>query len=266
MNVESAASSIFWTVGSEPANERRSCSTSPDCVHDCGHRREHAVEVLAHPVRNDIPAHAEPVVPRHRQLQVREPVGRDKRAPHQDIGELLLLGSPQGRPNRRVNAIRADHRVATNHLAVFQGDVGALRVLGNRRAFCPQPDHIGRHGVREQVDQVRAVDVVEQRAVTCLCLLAQRSNVQKTSRGQLEVIKARGHGRNARQRRLEPQFPQHDRAVRSDLDARSDLGQLRGALQYNRLDAVAQQRQSGREATNASSNDYDFHAKFLQLG
>jgi hypothetical protein len=60
--------------------------------------------------------------------------------------------------------------------------------------------------------------------------------------------------------------PEHDRAVRSDLDARSDLGQLRGALQYNRLDAVTQQRQSGCETTNASSNNYDFHAKLLQLG
>ena len=62
------------------------------------------------------------------------------------------------------------------------------------------------------------------------------------------------------------QFPQHDRAVRSDLDARSDLRQLRGPLQYNRLDTVVQQRQSGGEPTNASSNNYDFHAKFLQLG
>jgi len=162
-----------------------------------------------------------------------------------------------------VNAIRADHGVATNHFAILQRDVGAFVVLGYRRNLCPQPDHIGRHGLREQVDQVGAVDVIEQRAVTCLGLLAQRSHVQETPRRQFEVVKALRHGRNARQRRLKPQFPQHDRAVRSDLDARSDLRQLRCALQYNRLDAVAQQRQSGREPTNASSSNYDSHAKFL---
>jgi hypothetical protein len=56
---------------------------------------------------------------------------------------------------------------------------------------------------------------------------------------------------------LKPETEQHPRAVRRDLHAGAELGEVRRLLVDLDVVAVAQQRQRGREPTNAGADDQD---------
>ncbi|MDT4856042.1 hypothetical protein FQZ97_904170 [compost metagenome] len=158
-----------------------------------------------------------------------------------------------------MDAVRADHRVGLDDLAGLEDHAGPLGVLRDRGAFGAQAHGVARQRAVEQGDEVGAVHVVHERAVALRRLCTQRCEVEQAARVQVAVVVALGHRGDLRQRGLEAELAQHQRAVGRDLHAGADLGHLRGTLQHNRVDAVMPQRQRCRQAANAATHNENLH-------
>src|SRR4051794_13723480 len=190
---------------------------------------------------------------------------RDQSAPCDTAGELCGIAAEQLTADHRVHAVRADQRVTDDALAVREMERDVASVILETRAARIEPDRIPldrAHRVDQHAMQVRAVDHEIGRTVARDRFRAEVEQLPGFARVPEPDLLAGGLAPDVAQRIFETQRTQYARAVRRDLHARAELGELRRLLVDLDIVAVAQQRERGRQPANARANDQDAH-KYL---
>jgi len=207
------------------------------------HRGQHAVELPGpHPVSNERAAGAEPVIAALGQSEALEPLCRDQRPPHQDVGEVLFLDASQMLAHHRMDAVAADQHVAAYCFAGLQADLDAVLVLGHLGAARAETFGRGRDRIEQDLDQVGAMDIVHRGAVARRRFVAERRFVQHAAAAQVAIIVGLRLDADGADRRFKADLAQHDRGVAGDLDAGADFVHDLGLLEHQRVDALMTQR------------------------
>ena len=121
------------------------------------HRGENAVEIFrAHPVGDQGAAGAEPVIAALFEAKALEPLRRDQRSPHQDVGKMLLFIAAQVLAHGRMDTVAKDKRVAAHGLAGMQTE---SRRRCRDTAITRAPDALILTATYKGPDQVGAMDV-----------------------------------------------------------------------------------------------------------
>src|SRR5579859_169408 len=161
----------------------------------------------------------------------------------------------------RVDAIRADHHVATSLLTIGEPEPDSAVVFlktGAAAADMQRPRRAGveridqhamkitpmHHPVRRAIDRARGGTEIEQLP-------------GPPGREQADLL-ARGFAGDALHRLFETECDQNARAVRGELNAGAELAQLGGLLENLDLDAALEQRQPRDETSDARAGDQDF--------
>ena len=162
-----------------------------------------------------------------------------------------------------MHAVSADQRIAGDAFAVRKMQRHAASVVVEADAARIEPDRIGlerAHRIDQHLMQVGAMDHEIGRAVARDRLGAEIEQLPGLARIPEPDFLACRLAPDLAQRLFEPEREQHARAVRRNLHARAELGELRRLLIDLDFMAVAQQRERGREPADARADDQDAHS------
>ena len=152
-------------------------------------RGEDAVKLLrSNPIGDQGAAGPEPVIAALFKPCAPETLGRNQRAPHQNVGEDLFLRAPQMLAHERVDSVSANQGIAAKNLARLQPDFDAGCVLRDAGAFRIQMKRIRRQRIDQNLHKVGTMKVVKRRAVTHRRLVAKRRGVQHLAGMEVAIV------------------------------------------------------------------------------
>ena len=168
--------------------------------------------------------------------------------------------------HHRLDAVAADHRVGLvdiaggiHHIDAFVADMHVLHVGGSAELDQRVLLHCLEYGQMDVGAMYHRVGAAEA-AAKCLAGLDAHDFLGVDGIHHDDVI---GENRAAARHLAHAQGVQRREGVGAELDARADLADVRGLLQQLDFDALARQRQRGRQAAYAAAYDDGFLCGFF---
>jgi hypothetical protein len=165
-------------------------------------------------------------------------------------------------PQTRVDPVRRDGGVCTDLVTAARDQHHACVVLLHPLDPHPKSQHARRERIDEHAVQVGTKEVELRRTKMALGGLAELRVQEERSVVPAHEIDCVGPDADRPERWKQTQVGEQAHGVRAELERRSDRLDRRRLLEHLDLDALADERECRRDASDATTDDRDLHPRW----